>query len=86
MRDKQARILAFLQDCTACRSYPPTVREIVEGCDLSSTSVALYNLRILEGKDYLTRKPGIARGITLTQRGRAWPLSAPNSPILKDAA
>ncbi len=48
LRERQARILAFLQDFTARHSYPPTVREIVEGCNLSSTSVAFYNLQLLE--------------------------------------
>lgn len=86
LRDKQARILTFLKDYTAWRSYPPTVREITDGCGLSSASVALYNLRILERKGYLTRKPGIARGIALTNRGREWPPPALVSSIMEDAA
>ena len=44
LSQRQARILAFIQDYTTHHVYPPTLREIVEGCDLSSTSVALYNL------------------------------------------
>ena len=43
------RRLACLQDFIGRNAYPPTVREIVQGCNLSSTSVAGYNLLCLGG-------------------------------------
>ena len=68
---RQAMILAFIRDFTTHNPYPPTVREITRGCNLSSTSVANYNLLCLKEKGYLTRVPSISRGIVLIERGRA---------------
>ena len=45
---RQLRMLAFLQDFTARHPYAPTLREIVKCCSGRSTSVAFYNLRLLE--------------------------------------
>ncbi len=47
------------------KSYPPTVRDILNGCKISSTSVVDYNLDILEREGYIKRHPGISRGIEL---------------------
>jgi repressor LexA len=47
------------------KSYPPTVRDILNGCNISSTSVVDYNLDILEREGYIRRHPGISRGIEL---------------------
>ena len=77
LSQRQGRILAFIQDYTARYVYPPTLREIVEGCDLSSTSVALYNVVGLGQKGYLTRTRDVARGIALTERGQSWSPEAP---------
>ena len=67
---RQALILAFIWNFTNHNPYPPTVREITRGCNLSSTSVADYNLLCLKEKGYLTRVPSISRGIVLTERGK----------------
>ena len=67
---RQALVLAFIWDFTTHNPYPPTIREIVKGCNLSSTSVANYNLLCLKEKGYLTRVPNISRGIVLTERGK----------------
>ena len=85
LSQRQARILAFIQDYTARHTYPPTVREIVKGCGLSSTSVALYNLVRLGQKGYLTRIRDVARGIALTERGRSWS-QVPQETPAKEAA
>ena len=65
--DKPERILAFLQDYLSQRSYPPSVRDIVEGCGLSSTSVADYNLKILERAGHIHRDRDRARTISLVK-------------------
>ena len=72
LKQRQTKILAFIKDFTTRYPYPPALREIVEGCGLSSASVAQYNLRLLEQRGYLTRVPAAARSIALTERGRAW--------------
>jgi len=85
LSQRQARILTFIQDYTAQHMYPPTLREIVEGCDLSSTSVALYNLVALGNKGYLTRARDVARGIVLTQQGQFWSPVSPETPAKETA-
>ena len=65
--DKPERILAFLRKFMGENGYPPSVRDVVDGCKLSSTSVADYNLRILERQGHIRRDPERARTIVLTE-------------------
>ncbi len=65
--DKPERILAYLRQYFAEHRYPPSVRDIVEGCNLSSTSVADYNLKILEREGHIHRDRERARTISLTE-------------------
>ena len=83
---RQLRMLAFIRDYTARNSFPPTVREIVKGCGLSSNSVAQYNLQVLEHRKYATRIPGAARGIALTALGRSLPAALRDSPAREEDA
>lgn len=62
---KQQRIIDFIYRFWQERSYPPTVRNIVTGCGISSTSVVDYNLNILAQGGYIRRHPGVSRGIKL---------------------
>jgi len=68
---KQQRIIDFVHRFWLERSYPPTVRDIVNGCGISSTSVVDYNLDILEREGYIRRHPGISRGIELVTQSPA---------------
>jgi repressor LexA len=62
---KQQKILGFIRHFLAENSYPPTIRDIVRGCGISSTSVADYNLEILEKEGFLRRHHEVSRGIEL---------------------
>lgn len=62
---RQQKIVDFIRGFWADRHYPPTVRDIVSGCQISSTSVVDYNLDILEREGYIRRHSGISRGIEL---------------------
>ncbi len=62
---KQGRILQFIRKFIDARGYPPTVRDIVSGCKISSTSVVAYNLARLETVGYIRRHADISRGIEL---------------------
>lgn len=62
---KQSAILEFLQQFREQRGYSPSMREIQQACNISSTSVVEYNLRILEHKGLLHRDREISRGINL---------------------
>jgi len=62
---RQQRILEFLRDFISKRGYPPSIRDIERGCQVSSTSVVHYNLKVLERGGHLRRDPEISRGIEL---------------------
>jgi repressor LexA len=65
---KQRNIIDFVNRFWSKNSYPPTVRDIQNGCGISSTSVVDYNLDILEREGYIRRHPGISRGIELVSQ------------------
>ena len=69
--EKQEAIYNFLKEFVDEHSYPPSVREIQEACNISSTSVVDYNLRGLENKGLIKRGREISRGIEIVGRGRA---------------
>ncbi len=71
LSSKQQQIIDFIRRFLADRQYPPTIRDIVTGCGLSSTSVANYNLKILEREGYIRRHPEVSRGIVLPPRSPA---------------
>ena len=62
---RQKTILQFLIEFMEDNQYPPSVREIQNGCDISSTSVVDYNLRHLEEKGFINRGKEISRSISL---------------------
>ncbi len=65
LSDKQASIFEFLKNWLDDRDYPPSIRDIQDGCSISSTSVVDYNLRKLEEKGFIRRDREISRGIEL---------------------
>lgn len=71
LSDKQGRILQFLNGFLDDHGYPPTVRDIQYGCDISSTSVVDYNLQILQRDGHIRRSPDISRGIEVVGRDRS---------------
>lgn len=62
---KQRNILAFMRDFVDENSYPPSIRDILGGCGISSTSVVDYNLRALERMGYIRRDREVSRAIEL---------------------
>ena len=71
LSSKQQRIIDFIRSFLADRGYPPTVRDIVSGCGISSTSVVAYNLDILKNEGYIRRHREVSRGIELLARSPA---------------
>ncbi len=68
LSSKQQNIIDFIRHFLVDRSYPPSIRDIVAGCGISSTSVVNYNLNILEREGYIRRHPEVSRGIELLPR------------------
>ena len=62
---KQKQFLAFLRRFREEKDYPPTIRDIVKACGISSTSVVDYNLKILEKEGHIHRDREVSRGIEL---------------------
>ena len=68
---KRQRILSFISDFLNVRGYAPTVRDIVRGCDISTSSVVQYHLDILERDGHIQRDPQVFRSIRLSRGGLA---------------
>lgn len=66
---RQQEILEFIQTFMDERQFPPTVRDIQAGCNISSTSVVDYNLHKLQQVGLLRRLPEVSRGIELIGEG-----------------
>jgi len=64
---RQGAMLRFIKQFLRDHQYPPTVRDIQAGCNISSTSVVDYNLRILQREGHLHREAEVSRGIELLE-------------------
>ena len=56
LSERQKRILGVIRDFMDDHQFPPTVRDIQTACEISSTSVVDYNLRILQREGYIRRE------------------------------
>jgi len=62
---KQQKIIDFLRRFIREKNYPPSIRDIQEECNISSTSVVDYNLKALERMGYIHRDREVSRAIEL---------------------
>ena len=67
---KQQSILSFIRDFISEHDYPPSIRDIQDGCQISSTSVVDYNLKALERLGHIRRDREVSRAIELVGRVR----------------
>lgn len=65
LSDRQKRILEVLERFQNKNGYPPSIREICEKANISSTSVVNYYLEQLEEMGYIERDRKISRGVRL---------------------
>jgi repressor LexA len=66
---RQIDVLKYIYEQVEERGYPPTVREIGEAVNLSSTSTVHGHLSRLEKKGLILRDPTKPRAIELTPEG-----------------
>lgn len=66
--ETRENIFKFIQSFLSERGYAPTVRDIVKGCNLSSTAVVQHHLNVLEKQGYLHRDPQVVRSIQLMEK------------------
>jgi repressor LexA len=64
--ERHQRILDFIQEYQRKHKHPPSIREIGESCDISSTSVVNYYLDQLEKNGHIERDRKISRGLRVT--------------------
>ncbi len=65
LSERQQRIVEFIHRHLREYDYPPTIREIGEAAEISSTSVVKYNLAKLTEFGLIERDPKSSRGIRL---------------------
>jgi repressor LexA len=67
LSERQRKILEFIKSFSLQSGYPPTIREIGEAVDISSTSVVNYNLNALQKEGFIVRDRTVSRGIRLME-------------------
>lgn len=67
LSERQKKILAVLARHQEQSGYPPSIREICEKTDISSTSVVNYYLDQLEEMGYIERDRRVSRGVRLVR-------------------
>ncbi len=65
LSERQKRILEVLERFQTQNGYPPSIREICDKTNISSTSVVNYYLNQLEETGYIERDGRVSRGIRL---------------------
>ncbi|MEX0762997.1 MAG: transcriptional repressor LexA [Dehalococcoidia bacterium] len=65
LSERQQAILSFIEEFIDEHAYPPTVRDIQKGCEISSTSVVAYNLDVLKRSGMIRRDAEVSRGLEL---------------------
>lgn len=68
LSSRQKRIIIFIHEFLRDKGYPPSIRDIADRCEISSTSVVAYNLDRLEKAGYIRRHSDISRGIELLNK------------------
>ena len=66
--EKRKRVLDFIAAFIEEKNYPPSFRDIGNGCGISSTSVVQYYVKALERDGYIHRDQEVSRGISLTRK------------------
>lgn len=66
---RKERVLVALYEGVRRNGYPPSIRDLMHVCDISSTSVVVYQLDGLERAGFITRDREVARSIRLTNYG-----------------
>src|SRR5438309_12110383 len=79
MNDRARKILDYVQRFAREHGYPPTIREIGQAFEITSTNGVRYYLQMLERDGHLKRSSKLSRGIELKASSRT---RTPGIPIL----
>lgn len=85
---RQRRILDFILQHSEDKGYPPTVREIGEAVNLSSSSTVHAHLRALEAAGAICRDGSLTRAIRVFPKGPVYQSThrAVNTPLVGHVA
>ncbi len=64
---RRQQVLSFIREFIEEKGYSPSVREIMEGCAISSPAVVQNHLNTLERQGHIRRDPDISRSIRLAE-------------------
>jgi repressor LexA len=78
---RHSKILVFMEKYQKQYGFPPSIREICDETEISSTSVVNYYLDQLETWGYIHREKNISRGITLIKDALDRVISETVAPI-----
>jgi len=67
LSERHIRVLTVMEGFQEKYGYPPSIREICDKANISSTSVVNYYLDQLEEMGYIERDQGVSRGIRLVK-------------------
>ncbi len=67
---RQREILDFIREMIENKGFPPTIREIGEKFEITSTNGVRAILSALSRKGYIRRRPLVSRGIELAQKAK----------------
>lgn len=65
LSERQKNMLEMLERFQVNNGYPPTICEIGDELNISSTSVVNYNLERLQERGYIERESRLSRGIRI---------------------
>ena len=69
-KDLPIEILRVIDSFSKEHGYPPSIRDVKEATDYSSTSGIYIQMENLANAGFLVRELGIARSVRLTKEGR----------------
>lgn len=70
-KNQTEKVLEFIQSFTEKNSYPPSVRDMCQGLNISSTATIVYHLRKLEKQGKLNRDSKKNRAIEIVGQEKA---------------
>ena len=70
LSERQQNMLEYISVYIDDAGRPPTIREIGQAVNISSTSVVNYNLTKLNEKGFIDRDSDVSRGLRLTEKAR----------------
>ncbi len=65
---RRGQVFQFIQKFSEKKGYSPSIRNIMEGCKISSPAVVQHHLKMLEREGQISHEPVVSRSITLRDR------------------